>query len=132
MKLTDEEQKMLNGRDGPAVQKAMDLLVRYGEALGAERLVPTNNVCGTFVAAGPMIREFAKQGNDAIFSEFNLDSSERVEMPPVKAYTCHLVMGIDSQHPEMNKGLEETVRIQKEGEKFFGAKGINMISTCTP
>ena len=52
--------------------------------MGAERLVPTNNVCGTFVAAGPMIREFAKQGNDAIFSEFNLDSSERVQMPSVK------------------------------------------------
>jgi hypothetical protein len=132
MKLTDEERKMLDGGQGPAVQRAMDLLVRYGEALGAERLVPTNNVCGTFVAAGPMIREFAKQGNDAIFSEFNLDSSERVEMPPVKAYTCHLVMGIDSKHPEMNEGLEETVRIQKEGEKFFGAKGVNMLATCTP
>jgi len=132
MKLTDDEKKMADGGEGPAVQKAMDLLVRYGEALGAERLVPTNNVCGTFVAAGPMIREFAKQGNDAIFSEFNLDSSERVEMPPVKAYTCHLVMGIDSKHPEMNAGLEETVRIQKEGEKFFGAKGVNMLATCTP
>src|ERR1700728_1671642 len=119
MKLTDDEQKMLDGCDGPAVQKAMDLLMRYGEALGAERLVQTNNVCGTFVAAGPMIREFASKGNDAIFSEFNLDSTETVEMPPVRAYTCHLVMGIDSKHPEMNQGLEETVRIQKEGEKFF-------------
>ena len=81
MRLTDEEQKMLDGGEGPAVQKAMDLLVRYGEALGAERLVRTNNVCGTFVAAGPMIREYAKKGNDAIFSEFNLDSPEIVEMP---------------------------------------------------
>jgi hypothetical protein len=67
MKLTDDEQNMLDGCDGAAVQKAMDLLVRYGEALAAERLVQTNNVCGTFVAAGPMIREFASKGNDAIF-----------------------------------------------------------------
>jgi predicted aconitase len=132
MQLTDDEQKMLDGCDGTAVQKAMDLLMRYGEALGAERLVQTNNVCGTFVAAGPMIREFASKGNDAIFSEFNLDSSERVEMPPVKAYTCHLVMGIDSTHPEMNQGLQDTVRIQTEGEKFFGARGVNMLATCTP
>jgi len=79
-----------------------------------------------------MIREFASKGNNAIFSEFNLDSSEQVEMLLVKAYTCHLVMGIDSKHPEMNQGLEETVRIQKEGEKFFGAKGVNMLATCTP
>jgi predicted aconitase len=132
MKLTDDEQRMLDGGEGPAVHRAMDLLVRYGEALGAERLVPVNNVCGTFVAAGPMIREFASKGNDAIFSEFNLDSTEQVEMPQVKAYTCPLVMGIDSKHPEMNQGLEETVRIQKEGEKFFGAKGVNMLATCTP
>ena len=33
MKLTDDEQKMLDGCDGPAVAKAMDLLMRYGEAL---------------------------------------------------------------------------------------------------
>ena len=85
MKLTDDEQKMLDGSEGPAVHRAMDLLVRYGEALGAERLVPVNNVCGTFVAAGPMIREFASKGNDAIFSEFNLDSSEQVEMPLLEA-----------------------------------------------
>jgi predicted aconitase len=132
MKLSDEEQKMLEGGDGPAVQKAMDLLVRYGEALGAERLIQTNNVCGTFVAAGPMIREFASKGNDAIFSEFNLDSTETVEMPPVRAYTCHLVMGIDADHPEMRQASEDAVRVQKEGERFFGAKGINMLSTCTP
>jgi predicted aconitase len=132
MKLTDAEQRMLDGAEGAAVHKAMDLLVRYGEALGAERLVETNNVCGTFVAAGPMIREFASKGNDAIFSEFNLDSTERVAMPPVKAYTCHLVMGIDSEHPEMRQASEEAVRVQKEGERFFGAKGINMLSTCTP
>ena len=39
MRLTDEERAVLDGRDGRAQQKAMELLVRYGEALGAERLV---------------------------------------------------------------------------------------------
>jgi short-subunit dehydrogenase involved in D-alanine esterification of teichoic acids len=50
---------MLDGVEGPAVQKAMDLLVRYGEALGAERLVDTNNVCATVGATTPFIRDFA-------------------------------------------------------------------------
>jgi hypothetical protein len=36
--LTAQEQAMLAGAQGPAVRKAMDLLRRYGEALGAERL----------------------------------------------------------------------------------------------
>jgi predicted aconitase len=46
MKLTDSERAMLDGRDGKAKQKAMELLVRYAEALGAERFVDTNNVAG--------------------------------------------------------------------------------------
>ena len=50
MRLTDVERAMLDGREGPAKQKAMDLLMRYGEALGAERLVETNNVAGAFNA----------------------------------------------------------------------------------
>ena len=39
MKLSDDEKAMLDGKEGPACRKAMQLLVRYGEALGAERTV---------------------------------------------------------------------------------------------
>ena len=59
MYLTDEEKAMLDGRDGPAVHKAMDLLVRYGEALGAERLVETRNVCASITSTTPFQRDFA-------------------------------------------------------------------------
>lgn len=44
MHLTEEETSMLNGQKGPAVQKAMQILVALGEGFGAERLVPVNNV----------------------------------------------------------------------------------------
>ena len=46
MRLTDQEKAMLDGAEGPAKQKAMDLLVRYGEALGAERFVDVTNIAG--------------------------------------------------------------------------------------
>ena len=46
MQLTDSEKSMLDGRDGKAKQKAMELLVRYAEALGCERFVDTTNVAG--------------------------------------------------------------------------------------
>jgi predicted aconitase len=39
MKLTDHERSMLDGAQGRAKARAMDLPVRYGDALGAERLV---------------------------------------------------------------------------------------------
>ena len=34
MRLTDQEKAVLDGKEGRAGQKAMALLVRYGEALG--------------------------------------------------------------------------------------------------
>ena len=43
MNLTDSEKILLDGQEGPARQRAMKLLVEYGEALGATRLVDTNN-----------------------------------------------------------------------------------------
>jgi len=44
MELTNEEQQMLNGDKGPAVKKAMDILVALSESFDAKRLVPINNV----------------------------------------------------------------------------------------
>jgi len=44
MVLTEDEAAMLSGDKGPAVQKAMQILVALGESFGAERLVPVNNV----------------------------------------------------------------------------------------
>jgi cis-L-3-hydroxyproline dehydratase len=39
LKLTDEEQRMLNGEHGPGVQRAMDFLYQLGEGLEAERMI---------------------------------------------------------------------------------------------
>ena len=39
MHLTDEEERMLAGEQGPGVRKAMQTLVRLGNAFDAERMV---------------------------------------------------------------------------------------------
>ena len=78
MHLTDDEKAMLDGRGGRAQQKAMDLLVRYAEALGAERFVDTRNVAGVPGSANPFLQDYYRGrdagGLDAIFSHFDLDS----------------------------------------------------------
>jgi predicted aconitase len=135
VKLTAQEQSMLGGADGPAVQKAMDLLVRYGEALGAERLVDTNNVCATVGATTPFIRDYAAQhpeGLDAVFSEFSLDSAEVVKIPKVKAYSSHLQQGIDPVHAAEQGVSAELVQIYRRGEAFVGRMGVQLLNTCTP
>jgi predicted aconitase len=60
MLLTDDEKAMLDGRHGKARQKAMDLLVRYAEALGAERFVDTNNVAGVPGSANAFLQQYYK------------------------------------------------------------------------
>jgi len=52
MKLTREEQEMLDGKNGDAVQRAMELLVAVGECYGAERMVPVASA--HLVAANPV------------------------------------------------------------------------------
>src|SRR2546421_13016930 len=95
MRLNEDEQAMRDGRDGEAVALAMDLLIRYGEALDAERLVETNNVCGTVSATTPFMREFALQrgGMDAVFSGFNPGRDRVAAGPPAKVYSHALQLG---------------------------------------
>jgi len=134
MRLNDDEQAMLDGRDGAAVQRAMDLLVRYGDALGASRLVDTNNVCGTVGATMPFLRDYASKhgGLDAVFSEFNLDSPDVVEVPKAKVFSSHLQQGLDPQHAE-RQGIDgEIVKLYRQGEAFTGRLGIQPLNTCAP
>src|SRR5512144_2650851 len=99
MYLTDSEKAMLDGRDGKARQKAMELLVRYAEALGAERFVDTRNVAGVPGSANPFLQNYYKDqgadGRDAIFSYFDLDSDELVDVPAALVPTSHLQGGAD-------------------------------------
>lgn len=134
MRLTDEEQAMLDGRDGPAVQRAMDLLMRYGNALGAERLVETRNVAGVVTATTPFLRDFAYErgGMDAVYSEFSLDSDDVVPIPPVRTFSSHLQLGFDPAEPERMGVSEEIVTFYKKSEAYAARLGVQMMNTCTP
>jgi predicted aconitase len=134
MRLTDEEKAMRDGRDGAAIARAMDLLVRYGEALGAQALVETRNVCGTVTATTPFMRDFAlsKGGLDAVFSEFNLDTREVVPVPKVRAFSSHLQLGFDPHHPAEMGVSEQVLQFYHRSEAAAARMGVQMLNTCTP
>ncbi|MGX1174940.1 aconitase X [Pseudomonas sp. R151218B TE3479] len=134
MRLRDDEKAMLAGDQGPAVQKAMDLLVRYGEALDAQCLVDTRNVAGTIGATTPFLRQYAERegGMDAVFSEFNLDSAEVVQIPKVKVFSSHLQQGIDPRHAKRQGIGEDVVRIYETGQAYSSGLGVQPLNTCTP
>lgn len=134
MQLSPDERAMLDGRDGQAVQQAMDLLVRYGSALGAEKLVETNNVVASVSATTPFMRDFATKngGMDAVFSEFSLDSDIVVKVPPVKTFTTHTQLGFDPEQAERMGVDEQAVHFFRKGERYTTGLGIQATNTCTP
>jgi len=133
--LTDLERSMLDGAQGPAVQKAMDLLVRYADALGAEDFVETNNVAGVPGSSPKWVKEYyAADGGDyrAVFSRFDLDSDEVVDVPRMNAFSCHLQGGMD---PELwrEQGMSEEAFANFAGDEAETADhGVQILKTCTP
>lgn len=135
MRLTDEEKAMRDGRCGPAVAKAMDLLIRYCEALGTEDLVYTDNIAGVPGSSPQWVKDYYKaDGGDyrAVFSRFDLDSDEVVDVPRIEGFACHLQGGMD---PELwrEQGMSEDAFANfRSDERDVAAHGIQVLKTCTP
>jgi predicted aconitase len=133
MKLADDEKAMRDGAEGPAVAAAMDLLVRYGEALGAERLCDTRNVAGTMTQPSPVKAKLVKEGGwDKAFSVINLDSDEDFEIPHMRVPTCQLQQGFSDDAVGIAPYPKSMVELQGDAESFYGNHGVNILATCTP
>ncbi len=135
MKLTDSEKAMLDGREGPARRKAMELLVRYGEALNVERFVETTNVAGVPGTSNPFLESYYREPGDrydVIFSRFDLDSDEVIEVPRINVNSCHLQGGVDPENWETLGAKPEHLKISQAGESSAASRGIKILKTCTP
>ncbi|HEX6508834.1 MAG TPA: aconitase X catalytic domain-containing protein, partial [Chloroflexota bacterium] len=136
MKLTEDERAMLDGTRGKAKQKALELLVRYAEALGAERFVETRNVAGVPGSYSPLLLKVyhasPENAYDVIYSRFDLDSDEVVEVPRVGVGACHLQGGIDPEHWQTLGASADLLRMSQASETAASDRGIQILKTCTP
>lgn len=136
MELTDDERAMLAGEEGPAVQAAMDLLVRYGEALGADRFVDTDNVAGVPGMVNQFLQEYYADGgaasHDEIFSRHDLDADETFEVPKAKAKTSRLQGFVEPERWEEHGTDPEDARLDRETEAFEANHDVEILKTCTP
>jgi predicted aconitase len=136
MRLTDDERAMLDGSRGKARQKAMELLVRYAEALGAERFVDTNNVAGVPGSYSAFLLKCygvaPEQAYEVIYSRFDLDSDEVVEVPRISVNSCHLQGGVDPENWQTLGAPPEALRQSEVSESAAADRGIRILKTCTP
>jgi predicted aconitase len=138
MHLTDDERALLDGGAGKAKQKAMELLVRYGEALGAERFVAVTNVAGVpgqttaFLAKHYAAELASGRGYDAVYSLFDLDSDEIVEVPRVATHACHLQGGYDPELWQVLGAASDVALAGRTSDAAAAERGIRILKTCTP
>ena len=132
MRLADDERAMLDGEQGEAVAAAMDLLVRYGEVLGAERLVDTDNVCGANLFGSRHSLVCGSPTPDGAFSEHSLDAPKVLAIPPMKAQSYQLIGPMDTKHWQV-QGLPQAEHDEiMASEQYNAEHGIHLLNTCTP
>ncbi|NLU75348.1 DUF521 domain-containing protein [Streptomyces sp. HNM0575] len=133
MLLTDSDKAMLDGAEGPATAAAMDLLVRYGQALDAEKLCDVRNVAGTMTQPSPVKAQLVREGGwDKAYAVINLDSDEDLEIPAMRVPTCQLQQSFGPDSEGVAPYPKEMIELQSDAESFYGRKGVNILATCTP
>ncbi|ASJ14204.1 aconitase X catalytic domain-containing protein [Thermococcus radiotolerans] len=112
MYLTKEEELILAGEYGYALQKAMEILVALGEIYGAERLIPIKSA----QIAGVSYKNIGDAGME--FLRDFADAGAKVSV-----YTTLNPAGI---------GDDEFMEKQMEVLELYRRMGIEITSTCTP
>ncbi|MEZ5891761.1 MAG: aconitase X catalytic domain-containing protein [Parvularculaceae bacterium] len=135
LRLTPEEEAMASGARGKAAEKAMDLLIRYAQALGAERFVETHNVAGVPGSAPQWLKDkYKDDGGDyrAVFCKFDLDAEEVFDVPVMTGNACHLQGGMDPElWREQGFAADAYANAQRD-ERETAALNIRNLKTCTP
>jgi predicted aconitase len=80
------------------------------------------------------MRDYAAKGAGLkeVYSEFNLDSRQVVEIPKVRAFSSHLQLGFDPHHPKEMGVSEEIVQFYQRSEAMAAKMGVQILNTCTP
>jgi predicted aconitase len=121
MKLTQEEQRMLNGDCGKSVLKSMQILTRLGEIYGADHMIPVSSVHmpgSSIVVAGQAATSFVEQmsENDTQFA----------------AFTTLNTGAMDMDQPRELGFSDQTISDQERLSGAYAKMGGIKCHTCTP
>ncbi len=130
-KLAKDEQEMLDGKNGRAQQRAMEILVQYADALGAERFVDTNNV-HLFVGFHPYPEVIDILDGDQLASKFLLDTDENIVVDRVKAFNTTHIWAMDLDRWQVMGASEDLHKLMESLREYSIRTGISLSATCTP
>ena len=120
MYLTKDEKRMLNGEEGFAVKKSMEILTALGDIFGAERLIEV----GSVQVAGVSYHNLGDAGLEFL--------NELAKDGRVKVLTTLNPAGMDLENWQ-NLGIDpEFAKKQNMVIEAFNKMGIIVSCTCTP
>jgi len=128
MRLTHEQQAMLDGANGPLRAEYMRRLVEWGEAFGAECLIPVENVMPNGLSVpnhtlGDLPYELIQNYIEYVRSCLGED----VRAPATAQAAC-----IDLQRADLHDSDLRQVPAQRDLLDIARASGISMTWTCAP
>ncbi|MBU7047776.1 MAG: aconitase X catalytic domain-containing protein [Theionarchaea archaeon] len=121
MYLTKEEESILQGEEGPVMERMMRLLVRLGDIYGADKMIPV----GSVQVAGVSYKSIGDPG-----TEFLEDMAQKGAQ--VKVLTFLNPAGMDLEDWEAIGFPPDFAQNQLRIMNAFKSMGIVVTSTCTP
>ena len=133
MYLSDSDQRILDGRLGKTAQKAMELMVRYGEIIGAEELCSVT-WADLFCGHHDYLEVASTSDFDEIFSRMALCSNETSKLEQM-APGCICYSGVEPDCTEVPDKMFMTPD-QKEKNRVslerFARAGVILSGNCIP
>ncbi|MFC1714332.1 aconitase X catalytic domain-containing protein [Candidatus Poribacteria bacterium] len=127
MELTDKQQKIMDGARGAFLAKCIRWLVDWGEAMGAERLIPVTNTHALVTVPGNLVYGASQK---------TIESAMELLRPACEHQVCchsttHITFAHEEQYDEIEMP-EEQVSAQLEIQEMARDAGFLMTYTCAP
>ena len=120
LSLTQEEKDMLEGKQGKATRKAMEIITTLGEIYGAERLIPVTSV----QIAGVSYHNLGEAGLEYL--------AEMAEDGQTRVLTTLNPAGMDLEEWEKHGISRDFAMNQQRVVDAFSRMGVVTTCTCTP
>ena len=114
MFLSEEEQKMTDGKCGPGLEKSIKLLIQFGEAFDAERMLP--------------VRSCHILNSDPY--DWVLEMTEGIKEVRAFTTTHPLIPPLQWQKMNIPENIVQELEHAKERYKLYRSLGIYLTSTC--
>jgi len=133
MRLTDEEQRMLDGESGPLVRQALAKTVEYGRIVEAESLCRVT-MAHLFCGAHPYLEACPTRDFDEVYSEMAFVSREKLVFDRLSP-DCRCqsdVFPVSANDWATMTADRERAAVNELYLARFAALGVRLVGTCVP